>query len=65
MSDNLIQNELHRREARARQLADRYPDLGAHAEYGDFLLASEDAGLELDFVTSSMLFEELQRRRTR
>jgi hypothetical protein len=58
-----IEREITRRVARGRALADRFPDLGAYTRYDQFLLACLDAGLDLDFVTSSAMFEELERRR--
>jgi hypothetical protein len=59
----LIDEEIARRIARATTLADRYPDLGGHTRYDQFLLACLDVDLDLDFVTSSALFDEFARRR--
>jgi hypothetical protein len=58
----VIKHEIARRQRRAIALADRFADLPTE-DYTAFLLASDAAGLELDFVTSCALFDELQRRR--
>lgn len=59
---DFFMREFEQRRARAEALAERFRDLPTD-DYETFLLASEDAGLFLDFVSSSMLFDAVRNRK--
>ena len=58
---NPFDAEIARRKAWARQLARQFPTLAATADYAEFLRQCEAAGLELDFITSTELWDALTR----
>ena len=56
----MLIKEIKKRTNQGQKLAIRYPKLNRKT-YKEFLIASREAGLDLDFVTSNEMFEALQK----
>ena len=59
--DDFVDTEIRRRSQRGKKLAKRFSDFPAGLEYTEFMEKCSDEGLELDFITSSEMYDEYKK----